>query len=99
MLVNCPYRESGIVGKLQINWGRTVAEQEHENREDGEFRVSVSDSVTQAGSCTPLGLELGSHAQHTPIITVWPTDILFKHYSTAPAPCSPPLPDPLLQIL
>ena len=98
MLVNFLYCEYGIVeklvGKLQINWGRTVAEQEHENREDGEFRVSVSDSVTQAGSCTPLGLELGSHAQHT-----WPTDILFKHYSTAPAPCSPPLPDPLLQIL
>ena len=75
MLVNCPYRESGIVGKLQINWGRTVAEQEHENREDGEFRVSVSDSFTQAGSCTPLGLELGSQAQHTPITTIWPNDM------------------------
>ena len=36
MLVNCLYCEYGIVeklvGKLQINWWRIAAEQEHENR-------------------------------------------------------------------
>jgi hypothetical protein len=104
MLVNCLYCESGIVeglvGKLQINWERTAAEQEHGNGEEwGELRVSVNDSLTRAGSCTPLRLELGSQAQHTHITTIIrPTDILFKHFSAAPSPCSPPLPDPLLQI-